>query len=153
MMMTTTTKQRRLRTGGLVLAAAAALSGISASALASDRSGVLPPDIGNTDEWIVDLGTLDEVVRTKYPEPFTNTSETEWASALAELASTLPSASATEAASQVNRALAELVGGSIVELPNSAIVVYLPDTITEAVHADLRPPVPCPAPRPAACPQ
>jgi len=160
--MTTNPTFRQVRIGGLVLVAAATLGGAGASVLAAgNTAGVLPPiehnptaaDIGTTDEWIVDLGALDALVRARYADPFTNVSEAQWEAAMAELASRLPSASAAEAASEVSGLVAELVGATTVELPNSAIVVYLPEAINATVDVEVPARVPCPAPRPAACPQ
>ena len=77
-------------------------------------------------------------------------------SGLDELAERLPAASHDEAQIAVVELVAELEGGNIFVLPNSAIVVHLPSSITstagsQATHLPGR--VPCHAPRPAPCPQ
>ena len=79
-----------------IIALVAAGAGSSATVVAS----------GPGDAWADDLALIDREVRALHPDPFVNNPETAWTAKLAELASTLPTATTDEQTVQ----LASLVG-------------------------------------------
>jgi hypothetical protein len=95
--------------GVIALVASGALA--SATAVASGPDPSTSPVAGSpsaalTGPWADDLALIDREVRARHPDPFVNHPESEWNAKLAELASTLPTATTDAQTVQ----LASLVG-------------------------------------------
>ena len=86
-----------LTAASMVLVAAGATA--PATVVAPSPSAVTTP-------WADDLALIDREVRTRHPDPFANNPESAWTAKLAELATTLPTATTDEQTVQ----LASLIG-------------------------------------------